>query len=110
MYHSIENAIDALALECHEAACKAGFWDQERNDGEAIALIHAELSELLEGLRRGNPPSDHIAEFKASEEECADVIIRLLDFAAGRGWRIGAVIRAKLEYNASRPRKHGKEF
>jgi hypothetical protein len=68
--------IDHLARECHEVSVTKGWWESERNDGELIALIHSEASEMLEGLRHGNPKSDHIPEFCAGEEESADIIIR----------------------------------
>ena len=36
----------------HQNAKAKGWWDDERNDGEAIALMHSELSEALEVLRK----------------------------------------------------------
>ncbi|MEN6532316.1 MAG: hypothetical protein ABFD89_01550 [Bryobacteraceae bacterium] len=81
-----------------------------RNYGEALALIMSEACEGLEALRNGNGPSDHIPEFSLIEEELADVIIRTLDLAAGLNARIGEAIMAKIEFNAVRPHKHGKEF
>lgn len=100
-------AFHELARSVHRMAVDKGWWDGDRNEGELIALMHAELSEALEGLRAGNPPSDHIPEFSAVEEEFADVIIRIMDHAAARGYRVGEALEAKLAFNATRPRKHG---
>jgi len=72
-----------------------------------IALMHSELSEALEGLRHGNPPSDHIPEFSALEEEFADVIIRIMHVADALNLRLGEAIIAKDEFNAKREFKHG---
>jgi len=54
---------------------------RECNFGEAIALIHSELSEALEADRNHIEVSEHIPEFTGIEEEIADVIIRCLDLA-----------------------------
>jgi NTP pyrophosphatase (non-canonical NTP hydrolase) len=91
-------------------AVSKGWWDEPRNNGELIALVHSELSEALEGLRHGNPPSEHIPEFSAAEEEMADAVIRIADMCAARGWDLQGAIESKMEFNKGRPRKHGKEF
>ncbi len=102
--------IKELQKECHQLAIKKGFWDNERNDGELIALIHSELSECLEYLRHDNPKSDKIPKFTGAEEELADALIRILDFAEARKWNLKDAIIAKLKFNKTRPRKHGKNF
>lgn len=101
------NTFNALASDVHANAVKHGFWDTPRNDGEMICLMHSELSEALEGLRHGNPPSEHIPAFTAVEEEMADCIIRIMDYAQGGEHRVAEAVVAKMAFNSGRPRMHG---
>ena len=100
------------AADVHHTAREKGFWVDgvERNDGEMIVLIHSELSEVVEGLRKGNPPDDKLPEFSSAETEFADAVIRIMDIAHARGWRVAQAIEAKMKFNTGRPYKHGKEF
>lgn len=72
-----------------------------------IALIHSELGEMTEGIRKPGP-DQHCPEFTQEEIEAADVFIRLMDYAKEWGLRFVEAVVAKMEYNASRPYKHGK--
>jgi len=78
------------------------------NVGEKLALITSEVSEILEAYRHGDPSAEHIDGFRATEEEAADVLIRLIDFAHHQGIRLGEAVEAQIAYNAGRPYKHGK--
>jgi NTP pyrophosphatase (non-canonical NTP hydrolase) len=88
-----------------------------RNKGEMIALIHSELSEALEGVRK-DKMDDHLPQWKSEEIEMADAVIRILDYCAGHGLNIGEAIMAKLFYNLERAdhkpenrlKRNGKKF
>lgn len=80
-------------------------------NSEKIALEHSELSERLEILRKDPGKMDeHCPKFLNIEIECADLIIRCLDFCGRRNLRIGEALIAKMTYNESRPYKHDKNF
>lgn len=73
----------------------------ERNAGEMIALIHSELSEALEGVRK-NSMDDHLPTRRMEEVEMADALIRIFDYCAYRGLDVAGAIVEKLRYNATR--------
>jgi hypothetical protein len=109
--HSIfVGAWNAVASDVHETAKSKGWWDDKRSDSEAVCHMHDELSEAHEGMRNGNPPDDKVPEFSAAEAEYADTIIRIMDHAKARGWRVAEALIAKAAFNKTRPYKHGKKF
>jgi NTP pyrophosphatase (non-canonical NTP hydrolase) len=122
--------INELAKQVHENAIKKGFYEdgQATNMGERIALLHSECSEALEADREGNyykPDIDLIyglqseenfeMEYKLMvkgtfEEEMADIVIRVMDMCAWKGIDLEGHIKAKMRYNKTRPKKHGKKY
>ena len=109
--HSIfVGAWNAVASDVHETAKSKGWWDSNRSDSEAVCHMHDELSEAHEGMRNGNPPDDKVPEFSSAEAEYADTIIRIMDHAKARGWRVAEALIAKAAFNKTRPYKHGKKF
>ena len=95
--------IKKLIEECHSIAKEKGWWEDERNDGELIALMHSELSEALEAMR-AHGTKDNIA------EELADCCIRIFDYCGARGIDLEETLAKKIAYNKTRPYRHGKKF
>jgi len=104
--------------EIHEWARGQGFYDREYlpqeedtfalpklnpcGPAEKLCLIHSEVSEILSALRDGDLAHE--------AEECADVLIRLLDYATWRKIDLDAEVEAKMVKNRARPRLHGRKF
>lgn len=120
----------ALQKEIHENAVEKGFWQDKLKVGgtettwvkgswtqlmfvafrnSRLALVMTEIAEVIEACRVGNPVSEKIPPFSNAEEEMADAIIRLMDIAEGYGWNVIGAIFAKMEYNKTRERMHGKD-
>lgn len=110
-------AINKAKVEIYEDNVAKGFWEKPRTPLEIYALVHSEISEAVEDVRTGNEKplyfeEDGNGQMKPCGElsEIADAIIRLLDYCGHKGWDIGGTIVKKLEYNRTRPYKHGKKL
>ena len=93
--------LNIMRDQCHQLAVDCGWWVEERNDGELICLMHSELSEAMEGLRK-DLQDPHVPERKNIDVELADCIIRILDFCGARGIDIAGAVSDKLDYNKTR--------
>lgn len=96
-----------LQQEIGQVADEHGWWDDPRNDGECIALMHSELSECLEALRHPGEAPEHVEGLPAVAEELADTVIRIFDFCEHRGIDLARAIHIKHAFNVTRPHRHG---
>lgn len=97
--------LNDYAAMCHEANQK--WWVDatgkrlERNKGEMLCLIHSEISEAMEGERKGLQ-DDKLPHRKMAEVELTDALIRIFDYAAAHGYDLQGAFDEKMAYNAVR--------
>lgn len=109
-------SLNELAKGIHQTAIEHGWWEEERNFAESLALIHSEVSEVLEDWRHGKNitsiiyetgPHSGLTKPCGIPVELADIIIRVLDLCGHYNIDIDFAVSEKTEYNKLRPYRHG---
>ncbi|MDP2735513.1 MAG: hypothetical protein Q8P12_04860 [bacterium] len=127
--------IEQLMVEVNRTAREKGWYDPPKTFGEVCLMFHTEASEIVEEYRKlpeGWPinsnsyysevyTGERVDQFRIFEgsawgclakpegvaAELADLIIRVLDTAQQDGIDLVKAIREKMEFNATRPFRHG---
>lgn len=121
----IANAVSQLQDACHTASHAAGWWHNGPTGldlrrvvrspsgpmetllaglvvTQKLCLTHSEVSEAMEGHRKGLM-DDKLPHRTMLEVELADAVIRIADLAGALDIDLGGAIAEKLAFNAIRP-------
>jgi len=114
---TVKSAGTLLVETCYRASSAAGWWKSEGMDlsveikrssmlagalvAQKLCLIHSEVSEAMEGHRKGLK-DDKLKHRPMIEVELADALIRICDLAGALGLDLGGAVEEKLAYNATR--------
>ena len=122
--------LNEVSKEVYEANKLKGFDVKNENIGQTLCLIHSEISEALEAIRKNRYANlsyfeiddkkfSDIVSFESNfktcikdtfEDEIADTFIRLMDLVGALDIDIDKHIELKRKFNSLREYKHGKEF
>lgn len=106
--NDLSNSVSRLVQKCYAASYSSGWHTDpnsgqllDRNKAEMLCLIHSEISEAMEGERKGLM-DDHLPNRPMAEVELADAVIRIADYCGRWKYDLGGAIVEKLAYNAQR--------
>ncbi len=125
--------INKMAEAAHEMSKAKGFWDDHLVDVNVLAdfiatpvisqklmLMVEELAEANGEIRSGHEPVEIYFNGEGPPSldrkpegfpiELADVVIRIGDLCHALGIDLEAAILLKMNYNSTRPHKHGRKF
>ena len=106
--------LDNMAIDLHKDARDKGFWPEPEDVDDIfiakqLMMIVSEVTEVMEAIRKDKGEEEITKEF-------ADILIRTLDLYAGvvnAGYTrlsLDEALREKVEFNKTRPEKHGVRF
>ena len=110
---AVANSAETLVAMCNGISEAAGWWtdlstgktihprETPRLIPEKLCLIHSEISEAMEGHRKGLM-DDKLPKREMLEVELADAVIRICDLAGALDLDLGGAIADKLAYNLQR--------
>ena len=105
---NVKLVIAELKVLCHSESVRRGWWhdvatgeEPQREKGTLLCLIHSEISEAMEGERKGLM-DDKLPHRKMVEVELADTLIRIFDYAGAAGLDLGGALLEKIEFNRER--------
>lgn len=104
----LEHCVQTLIDSCHSRAAANGWWSdletgkpKDRNVLEMCMLVVTEVSEAVEGYRKGLK-DDHLPHLNMFDVELADVLVRVFDMAGGLKTELARAFVEKLAYNDNR--------
>lgn len=105
------NTIPEFVSAAYIDACDRGWHEKPREIPEVTNLFHEEAAEMFREYRDGRGATEIYTDAKGKPAgfpiELADLVIRAFDAAGEFGIDLQAVIVQKMEFNRTRPHRHG---